>query len=145
VAAPTCASQPGPDASKLTEPAAPRELAPPNDPRIARLARVARVWGEVRYRHPYLFYRDDIDWDGALVAAIPRIDAAQTDEEEATAVQAMLDALHDPATRVEVEPAVDTPGSTLHTSMTWSRTDVLVVKLALPDRAAASGSLDRRS
>ncbi len=38
--------------------------------REERLAHLGRLWGQVRYRHPYLAYKD-IDWDAALVAAIP--------------------------------------------------------------------------
>ena len=32
----------------------------------------AKVWGVVKYFHPYLAYRE-IDWDKALVEAIPRV------------------------------------------------------------------------
>jgi C-terminal processing protease CtpA/Prc len=66
---------------------------------LDRLARVGRLWGTVRYLHPYLLYRD-IDWDAALVAALPRVEAAKSPEEYAAAVQGMLDALGDPVTRV---------------------------------------------
>ena len=41
-----------------------------DDTRIARLAGLAKVWGTVKYFHPYLAYRD-IDWDKALVDTIP--------------------------------------------------------------------------
>ena len=34
-----------------------------------RLAAVGRLWGLIKYFHPYLAYKD-IDWDGALVGAI---------------------------------------------------------------------------
>lgn len=66
---------------------------------IERIARVGRLWGEVRYLHPYLAYRD-IDWDAALLAALPRIREAKTPEEYGAAVQSMLATLDDPATRV---------------------------------------------
>lgn len=36
-----------------------------DDTRIARLAGLARVWGTVKYFHPFLAYRD-VDWDKAL-------------------------------------------------------------------------------
>ena len=42
---------------------------------------------------PYLYERD-IDLDGALSAAIPRVSAATSDDAEGAAVQGMLDALH---------------------------------------------------
>ena len=66
---------------------------------LERLTQVGRLWGTVRYLHPYLLYRD-IDWDAALVAALPRVEAAKSREEYAAAVQGMLDALGDSATRV---------------------------------------------
>jgi C-terminal processing protease CtpA/Prc len=67
---------------------------------VARLAAMGRLWNAVKYFHPYLAYRDDIDWDAALVRAIPRVRAARTPEAYADAIQSMLDALRDPATRV---------------------------------------------
>jgi len=76
---------------------------PPQTPepeRIERLAGACRLWGAVKYFHPYLAYREDIDWDAALVAAIPKINAARNTEEYTAAVQSMLDALGDPATHV---------------------------------------------
>jgi len=72
---------------------------PAAGPSLDRLAQVGRLWGTVRYLHPYLLYRD-IDWDAALVAALPRVEAAKSPEEYAAAVQGMLAALGDPVTRV---------------------------------------------
>lgn len=67
--------------------------------RTERLAALGRVWTAVRYGHPYLAYRD-IDWDAALVAAIPGVLQANDSRAFGAAVQGMLDALGDPATRV---------------------------------------------
>ncbi|MEW6363648.1 MAG: S41 family peptidase [Acidobacteriota bacterium] len=72
-------------------------------PHIARLAAVGKLWGFVRYLHPYLAYRD-IDWDAALIAAIPRIRDARSAQEYAAAVQGMLDALADPMTKIIPAP-----------------------------------------
>jgi C-terminal processing protease CtpA/Prc len=72
---------------------------------LDRLTQVGHLWGTVRYLHPYLLYRD-IDWDAALVAALPRVEAAKSPQEYAAAVQGMLAALGDPVTRVL--PAADT-------------------------------------
>jgi hypothetical protein len=66
---------------------------------VERLANVCKVWGTCRYLHPYLAYKD-IDWDAALIKALPNILAAKQEEEYAAAVQTMLEALGDPATRV---------------------------------------------
>lgn len=77
----------------------PAAAASPTD----RLVRVGKLWGKVRYLHPYLAYKE-IDWDAALVAAIPRVREAKTTEEYRAAVQGLLDALGDPVTRVEIPP-----------------------------------------
>jgi C-terminal processing protease CtpA/Prc len=69
------------------------------DARIQRLQSVAKLWGTVKYFHPYVAYRD-VDWDAALVEALPKINAAQTPEQFADAVQFMLGRLNDPATAV---------------------------------------------
>src|SRR6516225_7839358 len=67
--------------------------------RTERLVCLCKVWGTIRYLHPYLAY-GDIDWDAALVAALPRVEAAKDDNEFRAAVQAMLDKLRDSETRV---------------------------------------------
>ena len=77
---------------------------------IARLAGLARVWGFAKYFHPALAYRTDIDWDAALVAAIPRVRQARNAREYGAAVEAMLGRLDDPLTRVTHEaPAPKDP------------------------------------
>ncbi|HEX5715620.1 MAG TPA: hypothetical protein VF179_05635, partial [Thermoanaerobaculia bacterium] len=73
------------------------------DEQTDRLARVGKLWGTVRYLHPYLAYKE-IDWDAALVTALPRVREARTPEEYRAAVQGMLDALGDPVTRVADPP-----------------------------------------
>jgi C-terminal processing protease CtpA/Prc len=68
--------------------------------RIDRLVAVAKLWAAVKYFHPYLAYRDSLDWDGALVRAIPKVDAARDGAEYSAAVGSMLNELGDPATHV---------------------------------------------
>jgi hypothetical protein len=91
--------------------------APPTAPsmRIERLTHLAKLWGTVRYLHPWVAYKE-IDWDAALIQAIPKVRAASTAEQYAAAVQGMLDALGDPVTHVQAVPhgepeAGDHPGS----------------------------------
>ena len=67
--------------------------------RVERLAGLGRVWGYAKYFHPALAYRN-IDWDSALVAVLPRVRAARSATEYGAAVQALLDVLDDPLTRV---------------------------------------------
>jgi C-terminal processing protease CtpA/Prc len=64
-----------------------------------RLLATGKLWITVKYFHPYLAYRD-IDWDKALVDALPKIRGAAGPDDYAAAVQTMLDALRDPATYV---------------------------------------------
>src|SRR5687768_333098 len=72
------------------------------DIRLSRLAGLAKVWGTVKYFHPYLAYRN-IDWDKALVAAIPKVNAAKTPQEYDSAINEMLAALNDTSTRATIE------------------------------------------
>jgi C-terminal processing protease CtpA/Prc len=77
--------------------------------RIERLADVGRLWGFVKFAHPALAYRD-IDWDQALVRALPAIRAARSAEDYAAAINSMLAALNDPLTRAAVVPSPDPSG-----------------------------------
>lgn len=71
---------------------------PADEARVVRLVGLAKVWGAVKYFHPFLAYRD-IDWDKALVETIPKVEAAKTPQEYAAAINQMLDALGDKSTR----------------------------------------------
>jgi C-terminal processing protease CtpA/Prc len=110
-----------------------------------RLVSLCKVWGTVRYLHPYLAYKD-IDWDAALIAALPRVEAAKDDNEFRAAVQAMLDRLGDPGTRVASKAArapVDQPasadkGEKDRPLFSWLENDVLAIHL---DRAPALAKL----
>jgi hypothetical protein len=64
---------------------------------IDRLAQVCKLWGRIKYLHPYLAYRD-IDWDAALVNALPKSMASSDAASYTKAVGEMLEALRDPAT-----------------------------------------------
>ena len=68
--------------------------------RIDRLVALAKLWAAVKYFHPYLAYRNDLDWDGALVRTILKVEAARNGAEYSAAVEAMLRELGDPVTRV---------------------------------------------
>ena len=46
---------------------------------------MAKVWGTVKYFHPYLAYRD-IDWDKALIETIPKVNAAKTPQDYQAAI-----------------------------------------------------------
>lgn len=72
------------------------------DARIARLVGLAKVWGTVKYFHPYLAYRD-IDWDKALIDTIPKVNAAKTRQDYQAALNQMLAVLNDKSTRADIE------------------------------------------
>lgn len=73
--------------------------------RIDRLVGLAKLWAAVKYFHPYLAYRDSIDWDSALINVIPKVDGARTPEEYSAAIEQMLTELDDPATHVLTAPS----------------------------------------
>jgi hypothetical protein len=70
------------------------------EPRTARLARAMKLWGAVRWHHPWLLTRT-LDWDAALVRALPRVAAAEAASAEREALAALLAELGDPATRLD--------------------------------------------
>ena len=88
--------------------AAPAGDAAAETTRIERLAALGRLWGTIKYFHPYLAYRD-IGWDAALIAAIPKVSAAQSVQEYRDAIDGLIAVLDDPATRTEVAPAATPP------------------------------------
>lgn len=75
--------------------------------RIERLEGLARVWGTVKYFHPYLATRA-VDWDKALIETIPRVNAAKNATEYRAAIGQMLSVLNDKNTFVEIETAAKT-------------------------------------
>jgi C-terminal processing protease CtpA/Prc len=66
---------------------------------VDRLVTLGKLWFNIQYFHPFLAYKD-VDWDEALLRAIPRVQAAKTSEQYAAAVESMLAGLGDPMTRV---------------------------------------------
>jgi len=81
----------------------------PDAERINRLSGLFRLWGVVKFFHPYVV-RGGVDWDAALLRAIPRVEAAETVEAYRAATASMLGELQDPETRVlrgDETPALD--------------------------------------
>ncbi len=64
-----------------------------------RLAGLCRVWGAVKYFHPYLAYRN-IDWDSALIRTLPKVRRAANADDYKTAVVALLGFIKDPNTYI---------------------------------------------
>jgi C-terminal processing protease CtpA/Prc len=112
---------------------APAQTTPGETVRIDRLVALAKLWAAIKYFHPYLAYRDNIDWDAALIRAIPRVNAARSAAEYSAAVEGMLNELGDPVTRVlkapEPGPAGSTPSTERQPSFRKTADGVLVVSM----------------
>jgi hypothetical protein len=61
---------------------------------VHRLACLARIWGAARTFHPHV-YRSDLDWDAALLEAIPATRDASNEDAFVVVVDRMLARLHD--------------------------------------------------
>src|SRR5262249_12190446 len=98
-----------------------------------RLAAFARVWVAVKHFHPYLAYKD-IDWDGALVKAVPQVKAAHTPNEYRQAVGNLLLVLNDPVTKIADASiaGVDSAAATSSQAPTYYRMvdEYVVIKAA---------------
>jgi C-terminal processing protease CtpA/Prc len=102
----------------------------PTTARTARLVKLCKVWGAVKLLHPWVWTRD-IDWDAALLHALPKARAATTDDEFVTAVDEMLAELHDPVTRVISQTAGPRPAPRSDAEfLSWPSKGVLLVRLA---------------
>ena len=71
----------------------------PGNSATESLAKLCEVWSAVKFFDPHLMTRK-VDWDGALVRAIPRVRAAKTEDEVANAIGSMLEELNDPVSRI---------------------------------------------
>jgi C-terminal processing protease CtpA/Prc len=101
----------------------------PEKLRVERLARLGKVWGTVRYVHPYLAYQE-IDWDAALIKAIPKVEAAKTKDDYVAAIGEMLATLNDPATGVVAPRMPGKPAdSERHPDWEWVDGKILVVRI----------------
>jgi C-terminal processing protease CtpA/Prc len=95
--------------------------------RIERLAGLGKLWGSIKYFHPYLAYKD-LDWDAALVATIPKVNAARSPGEYRDAINHLLSFLHDPATHAKLEASIaneQRPAATANTADKTSQTDFI--------------------
>jgi hypothetical protein len=72
-------------------------------PHVQRITDAARLWSRVQWVHPAL-PDGRIDWDRALLDALPAIVAADDDAARAAALRRLLDPLNDAAVRVGPAP-----------------------------------------
>ena len=108
--------------------------------RVSRLFGLCKLWGHVKYFHPSLAYRSDIDWDAALIETIPKVREAKTSGEYEAALQSMLDVLSDPLTHIVQSPSLPRPitdNSKFESRLTED--GILIIKVGdyfeLPDSA----------
>ena len=114
--------------------------------RIERLVALCKLWATIKYFHPYLAYRHDIDWDAALMAAIPEVNTADTTNRYVAAIESLLAALGDPATRVIRHEPVDAGSSSRERHPTYKFTEdgILVVKINhYPDLVDFPGTIKK--
>src|SRR5689334_6388724 len=76
--------------------------------KLDRLLGLARIWAEVKYFHPAMFQRA-IDWDGALIKAIPEVEAASDAATYRAAIARLLATIGDPRTHVDGETHDEAP------------------------------------
>jgi C-terminal processing protease CtpA/Prc len=69
---------------------------------VARLNALGKLWGKAKLFHPHLATRN-IDWDGALIRALPGVRDARTPDQYRVAIDAMLAALADADTGTQSE------------------------------------------
>eukprot|EP01121_Diplochlamys_sp_Union-15-3_P017658 TRINITY_DN6265_c0_g1_i1.p1 TRINITY_DN6265_c0_g1~~TRINITY_DN6265_c0_g1_i1.p1 ORF type:complete len:1040 (-),score=190.23 TRINITY_DN6265_c0_g1_i1:23-2764(-) len=81
----------------------PRSVNPLVDEKLAKLC---VLWGAVKYLHPYLAYRTDIDWDKALVETIPKLTVDTSTNEFLKIISEMLQHLKDPNTRLVIPETI---------------------------------------
>ena len=112
---------------------------PAEDVRIARLAGLAKVWGTVKYFHPFLAYRD-IDWDKALIDTIPKVNAARSPQDYQAALNQMLAVLNDKSTRADIEAATkpETPTPADPAKLVRTENGALIIETAPIAKAIAN-------
>jgi C-terminal processing protease CtpA/Prc len=103
--------------------------------RIERLTALAKLWGTVRYFHPYLGYKD-IDWDRALIETIPKVNAAGSVEEYEAAIGHLLSFLEDRSTRVVKTGAAAPPAAQTEKENVRLENGVLIIEAARVARLA---------
>ena len=70
-----------------------------NKDQINRLADAGKVWGYIKYYHPYLQYKN-ISWDSAFAASVPDILGAKNKEDYEKCFVNLFAVLNDPVTAV---------------------------------------------
>ena len=120
-----------------THPSARQGTAAPTPGKVEELAALGRLWGEVKFVHPWLHSRD-IDWDAALLAVVPQALEARGPEEFRDAVAELLAVLDDPVTRVVPPAALEASHVVTETPATIERDGAgnVLIRAPASDRGA---------
>jgi C-terminal processing protease CtpA/Prc len=79
----------------------------------ARVAGAGRLWANLQLFHPWLASSTRLDWDSVLVAVLPEVEQASGRADYHDAVAHLLEALHDPVTRVHDSFLLNGPDSSI--------------------------------
>ena len=106
-------------------------MAAPVSPQVERLAGLAKLWGAIKFFHPYIA-EQNIDWDAALIQTIPKAQSASNPEEYRKAIDYLLSFLRDPGTHTIAEPAAPNaspspPASTAQPYVRWTDDRIAIV------------------
>src|SRR5688572_7098819 len=102
------------------------------DTQLARLAGLGKLWGYIKFTHPWMGERTR-EWDQALVSAIPKVKSATSAEAYEQAIDHMLSLLGDPATRrvgktrPGDEIASSAPSARAQPSIEWPAPDLAII------------------
>jgi C-terminal processing protease CtpA/Prc len=111
--------------------------------RVERLAALGRLWGAIKFFHPYIAYKN-IDWDEALVQTIPKVNEAKSADEYRAAIAHLLSFLDDPNTRVvnraNATPSKASVGAAVQPHWRWTEDNIAI--LVAPDYDQFLGSQD---
>jgi len=66
---------------------------------VKRLSSFCKLWGTLKYFHPYLAYRN-LNWDSSFVACARDVESSTSSKDYQNAVQRLLMPLADPVTRI---------------------------------------------
>lgn len=108
----------------------------PSSKQLKYLYDAGRLWGNVKYFHPYLQYKT-INWDSSFVAAVPKILNCRSAKEYATILQNMLSVLRDDATYASFKNNPDTGIHFINTEKGKAFLQDSILIMRLNDKAIA--------
>jgi C-terminal processing protease CtpA/Prc len=115
-------------------PTAPRYAVPPSAA-FDKLTEAAKLWVYAKYFHTRVTMAS-IDWDRAFTDAVPKILESRSDDDFASAINAMLAPLHDPFTHV-INLAIENADDRIVPTLVAGPNDVLVVAFTSGDAKQA--------